>query len=156
VIEPIGNETAQVIIRRLFDRVDPAFAAKASADHHALYQRIAGDNPTLLPEEALSPKYAERLRACYPLHPRLIKTAEERLRVLPDYNLSRGTLRLFARMVRGVRDDPARNPEIITAGEINWSSPLIQQDLLERLGRDKFRAAVAADIEARISELNPE
>lgn len=154
VIEPIGNETAQVIIRRLFDQVDPAFAAKASADHHALYQRVAIDHPTLVPEEARSPKYAERLRACYPLHPRLIKTAEERLRVLPDYNLSRGTLRLFARMVRGVWDDPVRNPEIITAGEINWSSPLIQDDLLERLGREKFRAAVAADVEGHAGELD--
>ncbi|MTW18316.1 DUF499 domain-containing protein [Rhodoplanes serenus] len=154
VIEPIGNETAQVIIRRLFEQVDPAFAAKASADHHGLYQRVALDHPTLVPEEARSPKYAERLRACYPLHPRLIKTAEERLRVLPDYNLSRGTLRLFARMVRGVWDDPGRNPEIITAGEINWSSPLIQDDLLERLGREKFRAAVAADVEGHAGELD--
>jgi hypothetical protein len=154
VIEPIGNETAQVIIRRLFDEVDPAFAAKASADHHSLYQRIAIDHPTLVPEEARSPKYAERIRACYPLHPRLIKTAEERLRVLPDYNLSRGTLRLFARMVRGVWDDPVRNPEIITAGDINWSSPLIQDDLLERLGREKFRAAVAADVEGHAGELD--
>lgn len=154
VIEPIGNETAQVIIRRLFDQVDPAFAAKASADHHSLYQRIAMDHPTLVPEEARSPKYAERLRACYPLHPRLIKTAEERLRVLPDYNLSRGTLRLFARMVRGVWDNPERNPEIITAGEIDWSSPLIQDDLLERLGREKFRAAVGADVEGHAGELD--
>jgi hypothetical protein len=134
--------------------VDPAFAAKASADHHSLYQRIAIDHPTLVPEEARSPKYAERIRACYPLHPRLIKTAEERLRVLPDYNLSRGTLRLFARMVRGVWDDPVRNPEIITAGDINWSSPLIQDDLLERLGREKFRAAVAADVEGHAGELD--
>ena len=154
VIEPIGNETAQVIIRRLFEWVDPDLAAKASADYYALYQRVARDYPTLIPEEARSPKYAERIRACYPLHPRLIKTAEERLRVLPDYNLSRGTLRLFARMVRGVWDDPARNPEIITAGEIDWSSPLIQDDLLERLGRERFRAAVAADIEGHARELD--
>ena len=154
VIEPIGNETAQVIIRRLFERVDPASAAKAAADYHALYQRIALDHPTLIPEEARSPRYAERIRACYPLHPRLIKTAEERLRVLPDYNLSRGTLRLFARMVRRIWDDPTRNPEIITAGDIDWSSPLIQDDLLERLGREKFRAAVAADIEGHARELD--
>ena len=33
-------------------------------------------------------------------------TAENRLRVMPDYNLSRGTLRLFARMVRDLWDDP--------------------------------------------------
>jgi hypothetical protein len=52
------------------------------------------------------------------------------------------------------RPDPTRDPEIITAGEIDWSSPLIQDDLLERLGREKFRAAVAADIEGHARELD--
>lgn len=154
VIEPIGDETAQVIIRRLFDRVDPAAAAKASADYHALYQRVAEEHPNLVPEEARSPKYADRIRTCYPLHPRLLKTAEERLRVLPDYNLSRGTLRLFARVIRGVWDDPTRDPELITAGEIDWSSRPIQADLLERLDREKFRAAVGADVLGHGRELD--
>ncbi len=154
VIEPIGNETAQVIIRRLFDWVKPEAAAKASADHFALYQRVAEDHPALIPAAARTKEYAERIRTCYPLHPRLLETAENRLRVLPDYNLSRGTLRLFARMVRGVWDDPARDPELITAGEIDWSSQRIQTDLLQRLDREKFRAAVGADIEGHARELD--
>jgi hypothetical protein len=146
VIEPIGDETAQVILRRLFESVDGGAAAKASADYHALYQRISDEHPSLMPEEAKIPKYAERIRTCYPLHPRLLKTAEERLRVMPDYNLSRGTLRLFARVIRTIWDDPDRDPEIITAGDLDWSAQEIQADLLERLGRDKFRAAVQADV----------
>jgi Protein of unknown function (DUF499) len=154
VIEPIGDETAQVIIRRLFESVSPAAAAKASADYHALYQRVAEEHPALVPEEARSPKYAERIRTCYPLHPRLLKTAEERLRVLPDYNLSRGTLRLFARIIRGVWHDPLRDPDLITAGEIDWSSRPIQTDLLERLDREKFRAAVGADVMGHARELD--
>jgi hypothetical protein len=154
VIEPIGNETAQVILRRLFDHVSPDHAAKASADHFALYQRVADDHPTLIPTAARSKDYAERIRVCYPLHPRLLETAEHRLRALPDYNLSRGTLRLFARMVRGVWDDAARDPDLITAGEINWTSPLIQTDLLQRLDRERFRAAVGADIEGHSMELD--
>lgn len=154
VIEPIGDETAQVILRRLFDTVDPAAAAKASADYHALYQRVAEEHLALIPEEVLAPKYAERIRTCYPLHPRLLKTAEERLRVLPDYNLSRGTLRLFARLIRSIWDDPTRDPELITAGEIDWSSQPIQADLLERLDREKFRAAVAADVMGHARELD--
>jgi predicted AAA+ superfamily ATPase len=154
VIEPIGNETAQVIIRRLFESVDPAAAAKVSADYHALYKRVAEEHPELVPEEARSIQYAERIRVCYPLHPRLLKTAEERLRVLPDYNLSRGTLRLFARVIRSVWDDPTRDPELISAGEIDWSSDLIQTDLLERLDREKFRAAVAADVIGHAGELD--
>jgi hypothetical protein len=154
VIEPIGDETAQVIIRRLFESIDPAATAKVAADYYALYHRVAEEHPSLVPEEARSPKYAERIRTCYPLHPRLLKTAEERLRVLPDYNLSRGTLRLFARVIRGVWDDPTRDPDVITAGEIDWSSRSIQTDLLERLDREKFRAAVGADVMGHARELD--
>jgi predicted AAA+ superfamily ATPase len=148
VIEPIGDETAQVIVRRLFDEVSVSAAAKASADHFALYQRVAEEHPNLVPLAARSKEYAERIRATYPLHPRLLETAEHRLRVLPDYNLSRGTLRLFARMVRGVWDDAARDPELITAGDIDWSSPSIQTDLLQRLDRERFRAAVGLTLRA--------
>lgn len=154
VIEPIGDESAQVIVRRVFEHTDRAAAAKAAADYHALYHRVALDHPTLIPEEVRAPKYAERIQTCYPLHPRLLKTAEDRLRVLPDYNQSRGTLRLFARMIRDLWDDPSRDPELITAGEIDWTSPRIQTDLLQRLDREKFRAAVDADVRGHAGELD--
>lgn len=156
VIEPIGEESAQVIIRRLFERVDAGAAAKASADHHALYKRVADASPASIPERAITTKYAETIRACYPLHPRLLQTAEDRLRTMPEYNLSRGTLRLFARVVRNVWDNPIRNPDLITAGEVDWSDPPIQTDLLERLDRERFRAAVGADIEGHGAELDGE
>jgi len=77
---------------------------------------------TLVPEAARTKDYVDAIRVSYPLHPRLMDTAENRLRVMPDYNLSRGTLRLFARMVRDLWDDPSRDPELITAGDIDWSS----------------------------------
>lgn len=153
-IEPIGNEGAQVIVRRLFNSVQPDAAAHAAADHIALYKRVAEDNPGLIPAEARTPAYGEEIRTAYPFHPRLMKTAQDRLRVLPEYNLSRGTLRLFARMVRDLWDDPARDPELITAGEIDWSSARIQTDLLQRLDRDQFKAAVGADIAGHAVQLD--
>ena len=153
VFEPIGTETAQVIVRRLFETVAPAAAGKASAEYHALYERVAGNMPTLVPKQAVTIEYAERLRACYPLHPRLLDTAENRLRVLPDYNLSRGTLRLFARLIRDMWDS-GEDPELITAGDIDWTSARMQGDLLQRLDREKFRAAVAADVQQHASELD--
>ena len=153
VFEPIGTETAQVIVRRLFEGVAPASASKASADYHALYERVADSLPSLMPKHAVTIEYAERLRACYPLHPRLLDTAENRLRVLPDYNLSRGTLRLFARLIRDLWDS-GEDPEVITAGDIDWTSTRMQGDLLQRLDREKFRAAVAADVQHHSSELD--
>ncbi len=154
IIEPIGNQTAQVIVHRLFEQVKPDASAKASADYFSLYQRVAGDHPTLIPEAARTKDYADSIRISYPFHPRLMDTAENRLRVMPDYNLSRGTLRLFARMVRDLWDDPNRDPELITAGDIDWSSPRIQTDLLNRLDREKFKAAVGADIEGHAHDLD--
>jgi hypothetical protein len=154
IIEPIGNQTAQVIVHRLFEQVKPDAAAKASADYFSLYQRVAEDHPALIPEAARGIDYAKRVRDEYPFHPRLMDTAENRLRVMPDYNLSRGTLRLFARMVREQWDDPSRDPELITAGDIDWSSPRIQTDLLNRLDREKFKAAVGADIEGHAHDLD--
>ena len=153
VTEPIGTETAQVIVRRLFETVAPAAAGKASADYHALYERVAGNMPTLMPKQAITIEYAERIRTCYPLHPRLLDTAENRLRVLPDYNLSRGTLRLFARLIRDLWD-AGEDPELITAGDIDWTSARMQGDLLQRLDREKFRAAVAADVQQHATELD--
>ena len=153
LVEPIGSQTAQVIVHRLFEQVKPE-AAKASADYYSLYQRVAGDHPTLIPEAARSKEYADSIRVSYPFHPRLMDTAENRLRVMPDYNLSRGTLRLFARMVRDLWDDPDRDPELITAGDIDWLSPRIQTDLLNRLDREKFKAAVGADIEGHARDLD--
>jgi hypothetical protein len=154
LIEPIGDQSTQVIVHRLFEEIQPNAAAKASADYFALYQRVAEDHPTLIPEAARTRDYAEAIRVSYPFHPRLMDTAESRLRVLPDYNLSRGTLRLFARIVRDLWDDPGRDPELITAGDIDWSSPRIQTDLLNRLDREKFKAAVGADIEGHARELD--
>jgi hypothetical protein len=154
IVEPIGSQSAQVIVHRLFEQVKPEAAAKASADYFALYQRVAEDHSTLIPEAARTRDYAETIRTGYPLHPRLMDTAENRLRVMPDYNLSRGTLRLFARLVRDLWDDPDRDPELITAGDIDWLSSRIQTDLLNRLDREKFKAAVGADIEGHARELD--
>jgi hypothetical protein len=151
--DPIGKESARVIAKRLFEKIDPAAAQSASATYHALYQRVAQDSPGLIPATALTPEYAKRVVECYPFHPRLLDTAQERLGALQDFQKSRGVLRLFARILRDTweaRDDL----ELISAGEIDWSSPRIQGDLLQRLGRDNFKAAVQADVERHAGELD--
>ena len=47
--DPIGNEGARVIVRRLFEKVNPAATQKASATYHGLYQRVHEEHPGLLP-----------------------------------------------------------------------------------------------------------
>lgn len=151
--DPIGAESARVIVRRLFEHVDTGAAHEASASYHAVYERVGGDHPALVPPSAISPDYARRIVECYPFHPRLLDSAQNRLGALEDFQRSRGVLRLFARILRDVWDAKLDLP-LITAGELDWSSARIRGDLLQRLNREHFTAAVSADIEGHARELD--
>ena len=152
--DPIGAESARVIARRLFQRVDHGAAETVSAVYHDLYERVSQELPDHLPTTAASPEYAKRIVECYPFHPRLLDTARDRLGALEDFQKSRGVLRLFARILRDVWEDKDDDLELITAGDLNWSSSRIRGDLLQRLNRENFASAVSADIEGHAKELD--
>jgi len=151
--DPIGGESARVIVRRLFESVDPAATQAASASYHSLFERVVREVPGSIPPSAASADYAKRIVECYPFHPRLLDTAQGRLGALQEFNKSRGTLRLFARILRTVWESKS-DLELISAGDVNWSSDRIQADLLQRLNRDSFKSAVTADIERHGAELD--
>ncbi|MCS7027111.1 MAG: DUF499 domain-containing protein [Bryobacteraceae bacterium] len=151
--DPIGDEAASVIARRLFERIDRDAAEKASATYHALYKRVIQDSSGSLPQVAATPEYAQRIVQCYPFHPRLIDTAQGRLGALGDFQKSRGVLRLFARILRDIWERKEKR-DLITAGDINWSNSEIQADLLSRLRRDEFKAVVKSDIEEHAAKLD--
>ena len=151
--DPVGDESAKVIVRRLFKSVDSATAEAVSAKYFDLYQRVNRDWPGHLPAHAASAAYAKRIRDCFPFHPRLLDTATDRLGALQEFNKSRGTLRLFARILRTVWESKL-DIDLVTAGDLDWSSPRIQADLLQRLNRDNFKATISADVEKHAGELD--
>jgi hypothetical protein len=151
--DPIGDESARIISRRLFNAVDPSAAQSASATYHTVYERVHTELPGSIPPIAASSEYARKIVDCYPFHPRLMETAQGRLGALQEFNKSRGILRLFARIIRDVWEAKS-DCDLITAGDIDWSSDRIQADLLQRLNRDNFKAAVTADINTHAIELD--
>jgi hypothetical protein len=153
--DPIGDEAAKVIVRRLFEKVDPAGAQTASAVYHSLYERVLRESPGCLAPAAASTDYPKKIVECYPFHPRLMETAQGRLGALQEFNKSRGTLRVFARLLRTIWES-GQDLELIKAGDVDWSSPRIQADLLHRLNRDNFKAAITSDLEKHAVELDGE
>lgn len=151
--DPIGDEGARVIVRRLFEKVDTGAAQKASALYHELYKRVSKQFPTLIPTEATSADYASKIVEWYPFHPRLIKTAQGRLDELKDFQRSRGVLRLFARILRDVWESKP-DVDLITAGDIDWSSSRIIADLISRLQREKLQSAITSDVLGHAVELD--
>jgi hypothetical protein len=144
-IDPIGDESSQVIVRRLFASVDKTAAETESALYHDLFDRVSKEQPGLVPPRSIQADYARRIVECYPFHPRLLETAEGRLGAIQDFQKSRGVLRLFARILRGIWERQA-DLDLITAGDLDWASDRIQADLLQRLGKDRFKAAVSSDV----------
>ncbi|MCX6375214.1 MAG: DUF499 domain-containing protein, partial [Armatimonadetes bacterium] len=151
--DPIGEESARIISRRLFKSVDSSAGQSASATYHSVYERVHTELPGAIPAFASSAEYAQRIVDCYPFYPRLMETAQGRLGALQEFSKSRGILRLFARIIRDVWEAKT-DCDLITAGDIDWSSDRIQADLLQRLNRDNFKAAVMADIETHALELD--
>ncbi len=151
--DPIGDEVARVITRRLFESVDPDAAQKISAQFFELFKRVNEESQGLLPQHALTVDYAEEIPLSYPFHPRMLETAQDRLGAMPDFQRSRGVLRLFAKIIRSVwsRD---LELDLITAGDLDWGDGDIEAELLGRLDRERFKAAVHADLKGHAKELD--
>ncbi|HET7631381.1 MAG TPA: DUF499 domain-containing protein [Gemmatimonadaceae bacterium] len=151
--DPIGTESAKVIARRLFEHVDASAAQSTGSAYRALYGRVADEHPGLIPATARTEEYARRIQESYPFHPRLLDTARDRLGALADFQRSRGVLRLFARIIRDVWER-GEDVDLITAGEIDFASNRIRSDLLQRLNKEQFDAAVSADVITHAGELD--
>jgi Protein of unknown function (DUF499) len=151
--DPIGDESAKVIVRRLLEKVDATLAQKTSAAYHALYERVLREAPGAVTAECATMEYARKVVECYPFHPRLLLTAQGHLQALQSFQKSRGVLRLFARIIRDAWESK-RDVDLITAGEVNWSGDGIQGDLLTRLDRAEFKAAITADVAGHAVELD--
>jgi hypothetical protein len=151
--DPIESEGHHVVIRRLFASIEGDAAQEASREYHNAYLRIAQERNDLLPVEATKEAYAQRIVEHYPFHPRFFDTVQDRLGALPSFQRSRGTLRLFARVIRDIWRRNADAP-LISAGDVNWSSQEIRSDLLNRLGREQFKGAVDQDVERHATTLD--
>ncbi|MBU6290024.1 MAG: DUF499 domain-containing protein, partial [Chloroflexi bacterium] len=152
-VDPVGDESVAVLTRRLFDVIN-AEAARAAADAYAdTYDRVRADHPHLIPAEAVPPGYRAEIAAAYPFHPRLLRIVSERLQAIPAFQRSRGTLRLFARIVKQVWQGDG-DVSIITAGDLDLRVPSTRAELLDRLQRTAFVPAVNADVFGHAPELD--
>ena len=65
--DPIGDESAQVIITRLFESVDEETARSTAAEYSSLYARVNADLPGSVPLAALGAEYRAKIQQAYPL-----------------------------------------------------------------------------------------
>jgi hypothetical protein len=136
------HETAQVLRRRLFARIDDAGAETVVEAYRRLWQQHAGDLPT----PRVNEDWAAALRTGFPFHPALMSVLTDKLSTLGNFQRVRGMLRLLTQAVArqwqlkpdGTHAlhihhlDPGFGPthnEIVTRLELASFDPAIRNDV---------------------------
>ncbi len=128
--KPVAAEEGfEVVRRRLFLPLDdePARDGVCRA-FSALYRENAHD----FPAECREARYAERLQACYPIHPEVFERLYNDWATLERFQRTRGVLRLLAAVIH---DLWARNDAglLILPGSVGLDAPSVRDELTRYL-----------------------
>lgn len=146
VISPTGeDEIAQILGRRLFQSVDRQATEEIAAAYHDLYATYL-ERGADLPANAATAGYAADIRRTYPFHPELLRTLNEKVATIPNFQRTRGALRLLAQVVRRLWRRRPADTYLIHPHHVDLSDEGILNDLTSRLDRPTYRQVVEADI----------
>lgn len=146
VLSPAGEkEIPHIVTHRLFLSVD-LNCAKETAIEYQEHYRVLAERQVELPERAVRAEYMDEMVACYPFHPELLSTLTRKTSTIPNFQKTRGALRLLARVVRRVWEEQPADAWLIAPHSVDLGVDDIVADLTSRLERPAFRSVVEADI----------
>ena len=146
VITPAAESEVALIVRhRLFESFDES-AAIETADSYCSYYGELAERGTEIPERVLRADFHEELVKNYPFHPELFTVLTLKTATIPQFQRTRGALRLLARMIRQLWETPPADAWTISPIHIDLDNDGILDDLTSRLGRPVFRQVAEADI----------
>ncbi|MFI7552159.1 DUF499 domain-containing protein [Micromonospora sediminimaris] len=136
----------KILSRRLFESNLTGLAerkavatryAQAAADAHA-----AGLD---LPLEVVTGAYARKVEDTYPFHPDLIRVLDKRLSTIPNFQRTRGALRLLARAVRSIWT-AGTELDLVHLHHLDLSDQVIAEELSSRIDRPLYEPVIRTDI----------
>jgi predicted AAA+ superfamily ATPase len=141
-----GAEMYEVIRRRLFedlgDEADHMAAAEAYWD---MYRTLGEDVPSACRELA----YRDDMLRAYPFHPELIAVLYERWGTIPEFQRTRGVLRLLADVISDLYQAKNNDP-LIQSGSITLSAAPVRGELIKHTGSGSvFHSVIDSDIAGR-------
>ena len=146
----VENEISAIVTHRLFKRVDRQ-AAQSVFSTYAQYYASLFDKNVDLPQRCLRAEYQKEFAESYPFHPELLATLNRKTATIPNFNQTRGALRLLAWTVRSLWKEHTPGTWMIHLHHINLATPQIAEDLTGRLDRPKFKQVIEADIASAMS-----
>lgn len=136
-------EIYNIVKQRLFASVSTDAAQNAAKEYLNTYR----NSRTPLPEGCKDARYVQAIESSYPFHPELFDLLTKKIASIPEFQRTRGALRLFAYLIRHLwRVRPSHidliHPHHIPVGV----DPEITNDLTSRLQRPLMRLPIQADI----------
>ena len=138
------DELAQVLRRRLFERIDDDSVRPVVN----AYRKLWAEHGDQLAEEASRAETAEAFAASYPLHPEVLQTLTAKTGTLSEFQRVRGMLRLLARSIAHLWRQRPADAAALHLHHIDLGFEPIRQEVVTRLGQSAFAPAIANDIAA--------
>lgn len=146
VITPaVETEIAAIVNYRLFRAVDSE-AGEEIARNYAEYYRQCVERNADIPQRAVRSEYLQELVLNYPFHPELLLTLNRKISTIPNFQRTRGALRLLAMVIRDLWHRHPDQTYMIHPHHVNLAVEGINSDLTSRLERPRFRQVIEADI----------
>lgn len=139
-------ETSEIIRRRLFEWGGLPKEAIATVDEYAEWFI---HNKQQLPSWFPIDKARDELKACYPFHPSVLSVFERKWQGLPQFQQTRGVLRLLALWVSRAREEGYRGAHkdpLISLGTAPMEDPMFRAAVFDQLGEARLEPAVTTDI----------
>lgn len=148
-VKPVADDEIYAVVRaRLFESIaspDKADYPRKIADaYRGMYSAHAAEVPT----EASKTTYRDQIEKAYPFHPLLIDAYHMRWGSHPDFQRTRGVLRVLASIVGDLwqrRNTNTQSQTLIQPCHVRWSTDAVQA-LLTRLWGPNYQAVAAADV----------
>jgi len=147
-----GAEIYEVIRRRLFEDLGDRADHERTVDAYCeTYRRLGDDVPQTVRERA----YHQNMLAAYPFHPELLTALYERWGSIPEFQRTRGILRLLAYVVSDLYNRK-NNETLIQSCDVNLGVSEIRGELVKFIG-SAFHGVIDSDIagpEAKAPEID--
>jgi len=140
-IEPVkSQDVPHILKKRLFDKIDPKTAENTAKAYTQFYKQMKA------PERYRTIDYQNRIIETYPFHPELIDVLYERLSTLPDFQRTRGALRLLAHVINQIWKTKENDTFLIHPFHVDLQVHEIVQELATRIHEEKYVNAIASDV----------
>ncbi|MBA4544391.1 ATP-binding protein [Thermoactinomyces daqus] len=136
-----ATEISSVLAKRLFVSVNRLAARETAEEYMAMYRR----NSNLLPEEAASERFRDRMVANYPFHPTLVDFLNKKLAEAENFQGTRGVLRVLSLAVRSLWKKQIDVPMIHTC-HLDLRTERVVNEVLGRTGSSDLLLVLNADI----------